>query len=64
VPCGEVTGEGEHADCLSKADLRVAISYQPASRYWDFQWYETGLFLVLTIGLGGFTAWWLRRKFA
>ena len=25
----------------------MAVTYQPASRYWDLQWLETGIFLVL-----------------
>jgi len=30
------------------------ITYQPASRYWPFQWYETSLFLALAVILIGF----------
>jgi hypothetical protein len=46
---------------LASKHLRVLISYQPASRYWDFQWIETGLFLVLALGLGGVCYWRVRR---
>jgi hypothetical protein len=39
--------------CLQSHGLRMAVTYQPASRYWDFQWIETGVFLALALGLGG-----------
>jgi hypothetical protein len=37
------------------------ITYQPASRFWAFQWYETGIFLAFAVALGGFCIWWLSR---
>lgn len=33
--------------------------YQPWSRYWPFQWSETGLFVVLALLLIGFCFWWI-----
>ncbi len=33
--------------------------YQPWSRYWPFQWTETGLFAVLALVLIGFCFWWI-----
>jgi hypothetical protein len=27
------------------------VTYQPAGRYWTFQWYETGIFLALAFAL-------------
>jgi hypothetical protein len=47
--------------CLASHGIRVEVSYQPASRYWDFQWLETGIFLVLAAGLGGACYWRVRR---
>ena len=37
---------------LGKLGLRQLVTYQPAGRYWAFQWYETGIFVVLALGLG------------
>jgi hypothetical protein len=37
------------------------VTYQPASRYWAFQSYETAIFLVGTLILVGFSTWWIRR---
>jgi hypothetical protein len=40
------------------------VVYQPASRYWPFQWAELGLFVVLAGILAAFSAWWIRRRLA
>jgi hypothetical protein len=63
-PCEHAGGAGAYQSCLAKADFHVTVSYQPADRYWTFQWYETAIFLALAAGLAGFTAWWLRRRLA
>lgn len=47
---------------LGRLDLRQLVTYQPGSRYWAFQWYETGIFLVLAGALGGCCAWVIRRS--
>ena len=41
-------------DCLAGHGIREAISYQPASRYWRFQWTETAIYLVLALALAGY----------
>lgn len=43
--------------CLNGYTQRV--QYQPWTRYWPFQWTETGLFLVLALLLIGFSFWWI-----
>ncbi|HMD92346.1 MAG TPA: hypothetical protein VKG80_06860 [Trebonia sp.] len=51
-------------DCiasLARLHLRQVETYQPASRYWAFQWYETAIFLALALALAGFCFWRLRR---
>jgi hypothetical protein len=47
--------------CLQSHGVRMAVTYQPPSRYWEFQWLETGIFLVLAGGLGGACYWRIRR---
>jgi ABC-2 family transporter protein len=47
---------------LVSQHLRVLISYQPASRFWAFQWYETAIFIVLAGGLVWLCAWLLNRR--
>ncbi len=49
---------------LSRFHLRDLISYEPASRFWDFQWVETGIFLAMGLALAGLCVWWLIRRVA
>ncbi|MGW0390614.1 ABC transporter permease [Streptomyces sp. NPDC003042] len=51
-------------ECFAASDLHVKVDYQPADRYWTFQWIETGIFLALSGLLAGFCTWWLRRRLA
>jgi hypothetical protein len=46
---------------LAKLHLRQAVTYQPASRYWAFQWTETGMYLLLALLLTGFCIWQVNR---
>ena len=48
--------------CLGSHGIREAVTYQPASRYWPFQWIETGIFLALALALAGFCFWRLGRR--
>ena len=45
---------------LASQHLRRVITYQPASRYWALQWYETALFLALAAALAGCCIWRIR----
>lgn len=47
--------------CLAGHGIRMAVTYQPASRYWVLQWCETGAFLAAALGLGGLCYWRIRR---
>jgi hypothetical protein len=46
--------------CIGK--LREVLTYQPASRYWAFQWYDMAIFIALGLILTGLCFWWLRRR--
>lgn len=43
--------------------FHVVVAYQPASRFWPFQWTETGIFLAAAMALCGLACWWLRRQY-
>jgi len=45
---------------LESLHLRETVTYQPASRYWPLQWYETGIYLALVLALAGFCLRWVR----
>jgi hypothetical protein len=53
---------GALPSCLARHDMKAVVSYQPASRYWELQWAETALYLVLAVGLGGLCYWAVRRR--
>jgi len=48
--------------CFAQRDLHVKATYQPASRFWPFQFAETGLYLALTVLLTVFCFSWVRRR--
>jgi hypothetical protein len=48
------------AACVGK--LREVLVYQPARRYWAFQWYETAIFLMLALILVAISFWSIRRR--
>ncbi len=52
--------------CATKlsATFHQVLVYQPASRYWPFQFAELGLFTALALALAAFSAWWIRRRLA
>src|SRR5258708_3521508 len=38
------------------------LSYQPAARFWPFQWIETGIYLAISMLVLGATVWLVRRR--
>jgi hypothetical protein len=42
----------------------IFVSYQPANRFWTFQWIETGIYLAISLLALGVTIWWVRRRLA
>jgi ABC-type transport system involved in multi-copper enzyme maturation permease subunit len=46
---------------LADEGYRQKITYIPASRFWDLQWRETGVFVALAFLLAGFSFWRIRR---
>jgi ABC-type transport system involved in multi-copper enzyme maturation permease subunit len=47
---------------LAQRHYRQVVSYQPASRYWTFQWLEFGIFLTVGILLAWACFWLIRRR--
>ncbi len=48
--------------CLNAHGFRQYMTYQPASRYWPFQFIEIGIYLALTVALIAATFAILRRR--
>jgi ABC-type transport system involved in multi-copper enzyme maturation permease subunit len=51
----------EDMACLAGQDLHFTVTYQPADRYWSFQWLEFAAYLFLAGLLAGFTFWRIQR---
>ena len=47
---------------IKRLGYRQRVTYQPASRFWAFQWYETGIYIALALGLAGFCFWRIRHR--
>ncbi|MGC2191206.1 MAG: ABC transporter permease subunit [Candidatus Dormiibacterota bacterium] len=50
--------------CADQLGVRELLTYQPAGRYWAFQWYELAIFIVFAIVLVAISFWWVRRRLA
>jgi hypothetical protein len=50
------------AECLTPHGYTQWTSFQPASRFWPFQWIEGGWLLVLSALLIAVTVWLVRRR--
>jgi hypothetical protein len=50
------------AECLTPHGYTQWTAYQPASRFWPFQWIEGGWLLVLSALLIAVTVWLVRRR--
>lgn len=42
--------------------FHLVLTYQPASRYWTFQWMETGIFAALALLAAIGCYWWVTRR--
>jgi len=63
VPAPDSAREAMRA-CVSKlgATYHELVTYQPASRYWTFQWAELAVYAGAAIVLGAACVWWVRRR--
>jgi hypothetical protein len=57
------SGHQSFQQCL-QADGATAlfVSYQPADRFWPFQWIETSIYLAIAALAVGVTAYLVRRR--
>jgi len=63
-PARQSANQADFQDCMTQlsAKFHLAVTYQPASRYRPFQWYETAIFVGLTLVLAAFCSWWIRPR--
>jgi hypothetical protein len=53
---------GNLLECLNQRGFTLWTNYQPASRFWPFQWIESGWLLALSALLIGAAVWLVRRR--
>jgi ABC-type transport system involved in multi-copper enzyme maturation permease subunit len=63
VPVADSAQEAARA-CVSKVGVSYheLVTYQPAGRYWAFQWTELAIYVGAAILLGAACLWWVRRR--
>jgi len=51
-------------NCADQAarTFHVLVTYQPASRYWPFQWLELGIYILLGLAAAGLCFWWVTKR--
>ncbi len=59
---GGGASSGNPLQCLVQHGFTFWTSYQPASRFWPFQWIEGGWLLALSVLLTAVTVWVVRRR--
>jgi hypothetical protein len=47
---------------LAQRTFHIVVTYQPGSRYWAFQWIETGSFVALALLGAAGCYWWVVRR--
>lgn len=47
---------------ITRLGYRQQVTYQPSSRFWPLQWYETAIYTALALGLAAFCFWRLRHR--
>jgi ABC-type transport system involved in multi-copper enzyme maturation permease subunit len=60
-PCFTGGQPGKAKACLAALNLHSVQTYQPAGRYWTFQWLEFGTYVLLALLLAGYAFWRIPR---
>jgi hypothetical protein len=47
---------------IAALHLNQLVTFQPASRFWPLQGYETGAYMVAAVALALFCSWWISRR--
>lgn len=51
TPCVSAATRPEMNECMSRLGYSIRTTYQPAGRFWTFQWIEFGIFAALAAAL-------------
>jgi hypothetical protein len=65
-PCAPGAGQQDRMKAcfaeINRLGYRIEMTYHAASRFWPFQWIETGIYATLALLLSAFSFWWTRRR--
>lgn len=61
---GKVADPAAFEACRAQAAklFHLTVTYQPAGRYWTFQWIESGIFVALAAAALAGCYWWVTRR--
>jgi hypothetical protein len=60
--CNTTGSASDFAACMDRYGFRLRTVYQPENRFWLFQGFESGIYLLLTGGFFVLTYWWVKHK--
>ncbi|SRR5579883_1752491 len=60
--CNSTVSASDLAACFDRYGFRFRTVYQPENRFWLFQGFETGIYLLLTVGFFVLSYWWMKHK--
>ena len=55
-------GRDTYLPCVAESGYRNVLFYQPADRYWRFQWTETGILVLVSVLLVGPVVYRVARR--
>jgi hypothetical protein len=64
-PATKACINGSMRECYSSIaglHLNQLVRFQPASRFWPLQGYETGAYVLAAVALTLFCSWWISRR--
>lgn len=62
VPECATEGRNTYLGCVRDAGYRTVLYYQPADRYWRFQWTEAGILVLVSVLLAGPVVYRVARR--
>ncbi len=62
--CGPelLSGPKQASACLAQHGIHASLVYQPADRFWPFQFMEAGIYLVVSVVCISVALLWIRRR--
>ncbi|HTW19348.1 MAG TPA: ABC transporter permease [Mycobacteriales bacterium] len=64
VVVGPASPQLQQCQTAAARYFHLLVTYQPASRFWPFQWIETGIFAALAVAAFVACFWWVKRRIA